>query len=139
MHPILRSPKLLAAYLFLWQVLAVMLAALLHGSGPVSWKEALLLGFPLCLLQAFLCLAPWYTCRQTPLASARVARIVGYHFSAAVLATSLWIALARAIGSAINLENRLKPSIPQLISLGLLMYMLSVALHYVVLAVEASR
>jgi LytS/YehU family sensor histidine kinase len=37
------------------------------------------------------------------------------------------------------LGERLDPEIPQLVSVGLLLYLLSVALHYVVLAAETSR
>jgi LytS/YehU family sensor histidine kinase len=74
-----------------------------------------------------------------PLASTNKFRLAAYHAGAAVLATALWIALARVIGYALNLGNRLDPVISPLIAIGFLMYLLSVALHYVALAMEESR
>jgi hypothetical protein len=140
MHPIFRNKNWFAAYLVLWLTpLASMLAALLHVPGTLAWREAAALAWPLCLFFAFLCLTPWYTCRQMPLAVSTGFRMAISHGSAAVLAASLWIALARLIGGALGLESRLDPVIPHLVAVGLLLYILSVALHYMILAVEASR
>jgi LytS/YehU family sensor histidine kinase len=58
---------------------------------------------------------------------------------AAVLACALWIALARALAFAMDLGAELSPIVPQLVVVGLLLYLMSVALHYALLAVEASR
>lgn len=139
MHPILRNRRWFAAYLGLWLALAVMLAALLHLPGTLDWRETAALSGPLCLFFAFVCLAPWYMCRQLPLGSAGIAELLLYHLGAAVLATALWVALARVVAGAISLGARLDPVIPHLIAVGLLLYVLSVALHYMALAVEASR
>jgi hypothetical protein len=140
MHPIFRNKNWFAAYLVLWlAVLASMLAALLDVPGTLLWRETALLAWPLCLFYSFLCLTPWYMCRQLPLVAANKWRLVISHLSAAVLATSLWIALGRLIGELLGLETRLDPVIPALVAVGLLLYLLSVALHYMILAVEASR
>jgi two-component system, LytTR family, sensor histidine kinase AlgZ len=139
MHPILRNQRWFVAYLGLWGVLAVMLAALLHVPGALTWRETAALAGPLCLFFAFACLTPWYMCRQLPLWSAGIGELLLVHLGAAVLVTALWIALARLVASAISLEARLDPEIPHLIAVGLLLYLLSVALHYMALAVEASR
>ena len=136
MHPIFRQKSWFAAYLTLWCSLAVMLAALMSGLG---WSAALAVAGPLCLFFAFVCLTPWYVCRQLPLAAANGFRIVLYHLGAAVLATALWIALARMIGYALPPSVRLDTEIPKLIAVGVLLYSLSVALHYMALAVETSR
>ena len=136
MHPIFRNRRWFAAYLSLWVALAFLLAALLHVPGALTWRETAILAGPLCLFYAFVCLAPLYMCRQMPLGSASA---VAYHLGAAVLATALWIALARIIASMFTLEAQLDPEIPQLIVVGLLLYVLSAALHYMGLAVEASR
>jgi two-component system, LytTR family, sensor histidine kinase AlgZ len=140
MHPILRNPKWMAQYVAVWLGLGYMLAVLLHvpGSG-LSWPEALAVALPLCLFFAFACLTPWYMCRQLPRGSSRGLQPGLYHASAAVLATVLWIALARAIGYTFGFGARLNGAIPALISVGLLLYLLSVALHYLLLAFETSR
>ncbi len=140
MHPIFGNKSWFAAYLAICGVLGGMLAALLHGpGGTLDWKEALAISEPLLIFYAFVCLTPWYVCRQLPLASTNKFTLAAYHAGAAVLATALWIALARGIGYILHLGNRLNPVIPPLIAIGLLLYMLSVALHYVLLSVEASR
>jgi two-component system, LytTR family, sensor histidine kinase AlgZ len=139
MHPIFRNQRWFAAYLGSWAFLAVLLAALLHLPGALTWRETAELAGPLCLFFAFACLAPWYMCRQFPLGSAGIAEMLLYHFGAAVLATAMWVALARVIASAVSIEARLDPEISHLIAVGLLLYLLSVALHYMGLAVEASR
>jgi two-component system sensor histidine kinase AlgZ len=140
MHPIFRNKIWLVIYLAACVVLGGMLAALLHVLGKaLNWTEALVVSEPLMLFFAFVCLTPWYVCRQLPLATTGRFKIVAYHASAAVLATALWIALARAVGYALHLDKRLDPVIPALITVGFLFYLLSVALHYVWLAMEASR
>ena len=139
MHPLFRNKRWFAAYLTLWLVLAVALAVLLHLPGALAWRESMLLAGPLCLFFAFVCLTPWYMCRQLPLRSAAIAEILSYHLGAAVLATALWVALARLVASALGLGPRLDPEVPHLIAVGLLLYLLSVALHYMALAAEESR
>jgi LytS/YehU family sensor histidine kinase len=59
--------------------------------------------------------------------------------AAAILACTLWIGVARLLAFAMDLGSRLNPAVPQLVVLGLLLYLMSVALHYALLAVEASR
>jgi two-component system, LytTR family, sensor histidine kinase AlgZ len=140
MHPIFRNKGWFAAYLIAFSLLGAMLAALFQiADGSLKWKEILAITEPLFIFFGFVCLAPWHLCRQLPLVSMNKSRLIAYHASAAVLATALWIALARAIGYALNLGKRLDPIIPPLIAIGFLLYVLSVALHYVLLAMEASR
>jgi two-component system sensor histidine kinase AlgZ len=139
MHPLFRNKSWFGAYLALWLALAVALAALLHLPGALAWHETLALAGPLCLFFAFVCLTPWYVCRQLPLRSAGIAEMISYHLGAAVLATALWVALARLAASVLSLGGRLDPEVAQLIAVGLLLYLLSVALHYMALAAEESR
>jgi two-component system, LytTR family, sensor histidine kinase AlgZ len=143
MHPILRNPKWLAQYVAVWLGLGYMLALLMRVPGALSWREALLTALPLCVFFAFACLTPWYMIRQLPPASSQVSshglQQSLYHASAAVLATALWVALARAIGYTFGFGSRLNGAMPALISVGLLLYFLSVALHYLLVAFETSR
>ncbi|HYK58750.1 MAG TPA: histidine kinase [Bryobacteraceae bacterium] len=140
MHPVLRNPKWLAQYVAVWLGLGYMLAALLRvPGGALSWRDALAVAVPLCLFFAFVCLTPWYMCRQLPLVSANGLKMAVSHASAAILATALWIGLARAIGYVFEIGSRLDAAITPLIAVGLLLYLLSVALHYMMLAFETSR
>jgi two-component system sensor histidine kinase AlgZ len=139
MHPIFRNRQMLAAYGVLWCALSWSLSLLLKLPGVLTWRETAELSNPLCLFYAFACLAPWYMCKQFPLVSGRISELALYHLGAAVLATALWVALARIVASMAGIEGRLDQEIPHLVAVGLLLYLLSVALHYMALAVEASR
>ena len=139
MHPIFRNTTTLAAYLGLWTVLAFVLGALIHIPGDLGWSQALSVAVPLCMFYAFVCLTPWYLCRAFPLGSSGVARLLINQVGAAILACALWIGLARLLGFAMGLGPQLNSAVPQLMVVGFLLYPMSVALHYALLAVEASR
>jgi len=139
MHPFLKSRSSLAVYLALWTVLAALLTILIGQAADLRWNEALILAAPLCLFYAFACLTPWYMCRTLPLESTNSWRLGIHHLGAAILACAIWIGLARLLGEPLTLGSRLDPAIPHLVAVGLLLYVLSVALHYAMLAVEASR
>jgi two-component system, LytTR family, sensor histidine kinase AlgZ len=140
MHPIFRNKSWLAGYFIAHAAFGGILAVLFRAAGgALELKETLAVTEPLFIFFAFVCLTPWYICRQLPLVSTNKFQIATYHLGAAIVATALWIALARAIGYALNLGSRLDPVIPPLIAIGFLLYLLSVALHYVLLAMQASR
>jgi hypothetical protein len=139
MHPVFRTNEGRIVYLAAWAVLAGLLASLMRVPGQLSWNEALGLAAPLCVFYAFACLASWYVCRALPLGSTSASRLVSQHLGMAILACALWIGLARLLALPMDLGTRLDPAIPHLVAVGLLLYLLSVALHYVLLAMEASR
>jgi two-component system sensor histidine kinase AlgZ len=139
MHPIFRNSTSLGAYLALWTILAALLAALVRVPGDLGWNQALSVAVPLCLFYAFACLTPWYLCRVFPLGTAGVSKLLVNHLGAAILACALWIGLARLLAFAMGLGTKLDSAMPDLVLIGLLFYLLSVALHYALLAVEASR
>jgi two-component system sensor histidine kinase AlgZ len=137
MHPIFDRKTWFAGYLAAWMLLAVLLAGLLRMPGFLDWRDALILATPLCLFYAFVCLTPWYVCRHMPLRSTHPLKILLNHFGAAVLACAIWVQIARLTGQSLGM--RILPEIPDLVVVGLLLYTLSVALHYMLLAVEESR
>jgi signal transduction histidine kinase len=139
MHPIFRKTAYLVAYLLVWALLAVMLAALLQIGGTLGWNEALILAAPLGLFYAFVSLTPWYVCRYLPLRSTHPLKLLLNHLGAGVVASAIWVEMARLIAQFLDLGRRINPEIPHLAAVGLLLYFLSVALHYMLLAVEESR
>jgi two-component system, LytTR family, sensor histidine kinase AlgZ len=140
MHPLFHNKGWFAAYLVTFAILGILLAVSFRiAGGKLELREALTVSIPIFLFFAFVCLTPWYICRQLPLGSTGKWKLASYHISAAIIATALWIALARGIGYVLNLGNRLDPVIAPLIAIGFLLYLLSVALHYVLLAMETSR
>jgi two-component system, LytTR family, sensor histidine kinase AlgZ len=139
MHPIFRNTTTLAAYMGLWTVLAAALAALVRIPGDLTWSQAMSIAVPLCMLYAFVCLTPWYLCRAFPLGSSNVPRLLINQLGAAILACALWTGLAGSLAAVIELGDRFYSAMPLWVVVGLLLYLLSVALHYALLAVEASR
>src|SRR5579883_83877 len=138
MHPIF-ARRWFTAYLILWIFLGVVLAGLLRSPGTLTWREALMISQPICLFYAFVCLTPWYMCRQIPLFTPNSLKLFANHIGAAILAAAIWVEMARFIAYLLDAVPRLRPEIPHLIVVGLLLYSLSVALHYMLRAVQQSR
>ncbi len=139
MHPIFSRRAWFAAYLSAAGAGALLLAALLRVACRLSWAEAGELAAPLVLLYAFVCLTPWYLCRQLPLATTHPFQLALDHAGAAVLATGLWILAAQLLTRVLEMGSRGQAVMPYLAAVGLLLYCLSVALHYMLLAMRQSR
>jgi two-component system, LytTR family, sensor histidine kinase AlgZ len=145
MHPLVAKQGRLSLYLLAWTPLALLLAYLLVMMGGLQWLEAVTLSLPLALFYALICLAPWYLCLVLPLGGSPTLKIVGNHLAAAIVAGLLWIVLAKGLGLALGrylfaqLNERLSTQLPLLFGIGVLLYLLSVALHYVLLSMESSK
>ncbi len=139
MHPVFSRRGWLAVYLAAAGVGAAMLALLLRATGTLSWPLAAELAGPLALFYAFVCLTPWYLCRMLPLGATQPAKIALEHLGSAVLATGLWVLTAQLLGRIFDATAGAQLVTPYLTAVGLLLYCLSVALHYMLLAMKASR
>jgi two-component system sensor histidine kinase AlgZ len=139
MHPLFRRKVLFGWYMLAWVLVAVLLSGLLMMPGHLTWREAFTLTLPLCLFYAFVCLTPWYVCRNLPLRSTAPPKLLVNHVGAAIVASAIWVQFGRLIANFTGVGQRIKPELVQLVVVGLLLYTLSVALHYMVLAVEESR
>lgn len=143
MHPILSRPGRLGFYLLVWVCLAGALAYLLGISSRLGWA-AVDVALPLCIFYALVCLTPWYTCRFLPLAGGQTGKAVFNQLAAAFIASVIWLATARLLAWSLSgvyprLPEDLSPYYSLLFGLGVLLYLLAVAMHYVYLAVEASQ
>jgi hypothetical protein len=140
MHPIFEKKTWLAGYLAAWTVLGAMLAGLLETPGTVGWRDTLIIAEPLVWFYAFVCLTPWYMCRQLPLDSTNGFKLAANHLGAAILADAIWVQMARAIERWLGLGDRFRAETTTVLAvIGLMLYSLSVALYYMLLAVERSR
>jgi two-component system sensor histidine kinase AlgZ len=148
MHPILSSRAALAWYLLACLAPSAGLAKLFVSSADLRWTEAAALAFPLTLFYALVCLSPWYISRTLPLRMAQLGRILINNFAAALVAALLWLGLAKALALGLsrwflnwfpNLDARFSPQLPMVFGVGVLLYLLAVALHYVLLSVRSSR
>jgi hypothetical protein len=145
-HPIVAHRRRLALYLSAWIPIHALLALLLTRQGLLGAIPAVVLAAPLTLIYAFICLDAFYICRTAPLETAGAERTLGVHMAAAAVSSGLWLLIARA--SAAGLE-RLSPRFAGataavaaeqalILTMGLLLFLLASAVHYVLLAVQRS-
>src|SRR6266567_1015677 len=143
MHPILGQFRRLVLYLSAWGPPSGILLYIFVSQGGLNLTRAAALVFPLCLIYAFVCLSAWYTCRSTPFDNS--GSWLG-HLVAALVASLLWVGIAKGLASGLaqvpslaGLDQQMGRELPILFGSGVLLYLLAVALHYVLLADEASR
>jgi sensor histidine kinase YesM len=146
MHPLLVSGAALAIYLAGWVPLAALVVYVLEASGNLGWTASIAIAVPACSIYAFICLSPWYVVRVTPLRGGAVVRILLTHFAAAAASSIILVAIARAMAVALSrfadfqsLDERFRPHTPLLFGMGVLLYLLSSGLHYVMASAEQSR
>lgn len=146
MHPILSQYRRLALYLLAWLPLAGMLAYLMAAAGGMGVKEAVTLAIPLCLVYAFICLSAYYSCRATPFNRTTISKFIVTHGAGALLASGIWVLVAKFLSYALSrtesfpqINVQMSRQVPLLFGAGILFYLLSVDLYYVLMAVDASR
>jgi two-component system, LytTR family, sensor histidine kinase AlgZ len=142
MHPILADRERLVLYLAAWLPIAALLTAILARGGDIAWIESLAITAPMCLLYAFMCLASWYICRTagSPLAT------LGTVTAAAFFSSTVWVLIGRTwaegleiVPSFAGLTDRYTRQIAIVFLSGVLLFLLAVAVHYVLLLLEESR
>jgi two-component system sensor histidine kinase AlgZ len=144
MHPLLANRTRVLLYFGVWIPIAVSLAYLLHTAAPISWRESAVLSVPLVALFSFVSLASWYLCRILPLGAVPLYSLVLQQLAAAVAAALLWLVAARGLVSALagflpGIDRRFASDLPLLFVAGLELYLLAVAVNYVLLSLESSR
>jgi two-component system sensor histidine kinase AlgZ len=146
MHPILANRRYLALYLAAWLPVAALLTTAMVMTGWGDWVQSLLFALPMVAVYSFLCLSAWYPCRAMPLNGERAETILLTHIAAAVLSALLWVGMAWVLASGFE-RSSLSAGTAALTSehtgiiflAGLLLYLLSVAIHYLFAAAEVSR
>ena len=144
MHPILNRVERLAVYLGAWLTGCALVAGVFTRFG-LSWAEALALLAPLFLVYAFVCLSAWYVTRATPLTGS-IFRVLISSVLSAAFAGGLWLGLTQAWIAALGTivafapaADRYAAQLPFLYTLGVLLFLLSLAVHYALLAFETAR
>ena len=146
MHPILASRRHLALYLMAWLPVAALLTVAMMITGWGDWVQSFLFVFPMVVVYAFLCLSAWYPCRALPLGDERAEMALVMHIAAAALSALLWVAMAWALAEGFERSTAYAGSTDMttehtgiIFIAGMLLYLLSVAIHYLFAAAEASR
>lgn len=145
MHPIFRRKAALLAYLAAWIPVALQTATTLGTGGHLNELEVTAITILLTVSMAAVCLTPWYLCRLWPLRSTSPAKLITGFLISAMLVNALVIGavrLALYAGSAVfspTLPLRLRAEGGALASIVFFVYLLAVAMHYMMLSVEQSK
>lgn len=145
MHPLF-TRKRLGLYLLAWVPLVAASIYGLVARGTLGWLHATAIVVPVFLFYAFLCLSAWYPCRATPLGRVSFIRLLLTHLTAAVFFSFIWTRASGAFVYTIlsreelaELTHQFLPQVNSIFTVGVLLYLLSVAFHYVLIAMEDSR
>jgi hypothetical protein len=146
MHPVIASKGRLGPYLLTMVPLYGILVALLARPGALSIGEALAAAAPMTLVYPFLGLSSWYPCRIVPLDRSTVPRLLATHGTGAVVTSALWIAtgafcawIMAADRRLVALPTHFNGQLPVLFLAGIVLYLLSVAFHYILISFEQAR
>src|SRR5262249_6038393 len=145
-HPILADRHRLLVYVSAWEILGLLLAALLVLGGGFSWASALALAVPLSALYAFVCLGAFWVCRAAPLRLERLPEAAGAQLAAAALSATLWLMASRLwaaslerMGLFASLSEQQHRASPLLFGLGLLLFLPPSAPPYMLAALHDPR
>ena len=145
MHPILARGRL-RLYLAAWVPAGGLLAAIAGPASGRGWGEALALTVPLALIYAFICLGSWSLCKALPLERTGFPRLAAAIGAAAAVSSALWLVFGLGWASALGrllrdpgTVGRFKGDLPLFFAIGALLFALAAAVHYLLIAFEASR
>lgn len=146
MHPILSQIRRLGIYLLAWVPIAALFSYLFITVGGMRRLEAGILAPVLCLIYAFDCLPAWYTCKATPIESSSVTRLMSTHLLGAGILSALWVLIARGLAYLLanspqfaHLPEHVNRIASLLFGAGIMLYLLSVGLYYVLLTMQQSQ
>ena len=144
MHPIFQNWKVFLLYLAVWLPLGAILGLLISVAGSLTAAETAAIIVPVSVVLAFVCLSPWYACRALPLRSGRPGRLLAQHTLAAMVVAAGVLLVARLAAGGFSdilpgLDRRFRTAAPVLTAMVAMIYLLSIAMHYVVVEGQASR
>ena len=144
MHPILGDRRRLFLHLMAWGLAGAVLALLLRTLLFVPWSSALVFAVPLTLVAAPVSLSAWYLCRAMPLARTSAIQIMVTAVIASIVTAFLWAAVGRGwwhLLTQLGMPGDLRSSAAftsLVVGLGVLGYLLSITVHYLLQAFEES-
>jgi hypothetical protein len=139
MHPLLQNWKAALLYLAAWVPLGAILGLLISDAGSLTAFETAVIIVPVTVILALVCLSPWYACRALPLKSTGSGRLIGQHVLAAVVVSGAMLLVARIAASSLGQRVSTAGPGPVLGPMVAMIYLLSIAMHYVVIEAQTSR
>jgi two-component sensor histidine kinase len=144
MHPILRDWRRFLVWMAAWIPIGAILTVVARLSGHLRTGEAIAVMLPTTLVMSFVCLSPFYVCRASPLRSASKGKLILNHVGAAFVLAGGVMLVGRFAASLLaptfpGIDSGFASAAPMLALMILMIYEMSVALHYAALELEASR
>ena len=146
MHPIFASRHRLLLYVGVWAAIGGVLAAVLHLIRPRPIGPLLLFLVPLLIFYAFAWLSAWWVCRANPPATTSPDRLVAVIAGAALQASVMWMLLAAFWAVVLSRIAHQTPDRAAILGdvavlgiAGFMLYVQSMAGHYLLLTIETSR
>lgn len=147
-HPILGRPRRLALYSLSWLAFGVFFASafVFAGGAPVDW--ALRFALPLSVLLGFLLLASWYLVRALPPEATSTVRLLAAWTGAGIVTVGLWALVGRAwtvfmfARTSLPAERQAElvaRTMPLVVLVGALGFVIAVLAHYLLAALERTR
>ena len=127
-----------------WVPLGAILGLLISVAGYLTALETAAIIVPVTVILAFVCLSPWYACRALPLRSTGAGRLLGQHLLAAMVVSAAVVLIARLVAGSLSdvrpgLDKKFAAADPVLAAMVAMIYLLSIAMHYVVIEAQTSR
>ena len=145
MHPILAYRGRMGPYLAAWVPLGGLLAGLLVIAGS-PWGEAAAIAFPMAIIYGFICLAAWYPCKSASPHAVPFLRVITTQVMAAAVSAMLWlflvdtwVVLLEQFPVFSKATERFPRLVPVILAVGVVLYALAAALHYLLMAFEEAR
>lgn len=131
-------------YLVAWVPVGLPFGLLMWRAGSLTALEATALTVPVVIVLAFVCITPWFMCRALPLRSTNTWRLYGQWALAAIVVSVIVTMVARVVVSSLSgalpgFERGFTAVSPVLAAMSMMIYLLSVATHYVVIEAQTSR
>jgi len=144
MHPILANGARLRLYLLSWIPIDLFLVYWYYSTTALDLIESIAFVLPVLVLYSFLCLSAWYMCRVLPLNRTSPVKLILNHFASGsamgAFLVLLTIAWAWTIGHIfLGLEARAERFYPVFYIASVLLYLLHIALLYLISSVETSH
>jgi len=146
MHPILSDRKRTAIYLIIWGIFGVLSGFVLHSVTGTDVVYTLVFSVPLMMVYAEMNLSAWYVCRAFPLEKTSIWRVLLVVFVSVVLISSVWTLLAwlwmfivEQIFFVTFFQYPLYRVLLSILGIGNQIFIISLALSYLLVAFENSR
>jgi hypothetical protein len=128
------------AYYVAWLPMIALLIVLL-GLGGMGWLSAAIAGVALGLPYALVCGSSYYMAKALPLRRERLVQALLNLFGASLIASATWAGVGYLAGRLLGGDTGvlLSDQAPLLFGIGLAYFAVSLAFHYLILALEAIR